>query len=291
MKNIKGGVMRLGEINPFIRYGALLSFYQRIDKNFICYDCRLFFIEEGAGYLYIGKEKCYISEGTLIFLPQKTRYHFEFQNQNEIKFYTINYDLINDYSNIVDTIGVSLEEEYDEKRLVKYFLPAEFSKPIIQNGRQDLAKMIKRCVETYRQKKLFFSQISSAQLKLILFEMLNEEQFSNNENRKVKEIIAYIELNYWDACLTNKEIANKFHYHPVYVNRLFKAYTNETLHQFIINFRLENAKELLVNSVLDITSISERVGFSSYSHFIKVFRERFGVPPKEYRKNHKYNGV
>jgi transcriptional regulator GlxA family with amidase domain len=76
----------------------------------------------------------------------------------------------------------------------------------------------------------------------------------------------------------------------VYLNRIFKEYTHQTIHQFLINLRLNKAKELLLTTLLDITKISEEVGFLSYTHFIKVFREKFEIPPQQYRKAHKYRG-
>ena len=69
-----------------------------------------------------------------------------------------------------------------------------------------------------------------------------------------------------------------------------KTYTNKTLRDYIIDFRLNMAKNYLATTTLNVTSVAEKTGFSSYAYFIKVFREKFGLAPLKYRKAHKNIG-
>lgn len=280
--------MKLEEINPFIRYYAIHSSYPQTQKNSVCYDCRVFFIIEGNGKFFIENTEHQLSPYTLIYLPPKTNYRFQFNNKNDIRFFTINFDLPSDFSYVSNVIGISLAENFDEKKLVKYDLPTELCYPIIQNNRKTALDKLQNGMNVYKSKTVYSSQISSALLKLIIFEILQENQ--PTDNNPLKEIISYIYSNIKNFNLSNATIAQRFNYHPVYLNRIFKEYTNQTIHQFLIELRLNKAKELLLTTLLDITSISEEVGFLSYTHFIKVFREKFGIPPQQYRKKHKYNG-
>ncbi len=280
--------MKLEEINPFIRYYAIHSSYLQTLKNSVCYDCRLFFVIEGSGKFFIENTEYSLNPYTMIYLPPKTCYRFQFDDSNSIKLLIVNYDLISDFSYITDVIGISVVENYDEKKLLKYDLPPELSKPIIQYNREDSLEKLQKSMDVYNEKNTYYSQISSALLKLILFEMLQKNQPENNN--PLKEIISYIHSNYKNFYLSNATIAQRFNYHPVYLNRIFKEYTNQTIHQFLLNLRLNKAKELLLTTLFDITKISEEVGFLSYTHFIKVFREKFEIPPQQYRKAHKYRG-
>ena len=280
--------MKLEEINPYIRYLAIHSSYPRTQKNSVCYDCRLFYDLDGNGVFFADGKEYEISPYTLIYLPPKTCYRFQFIDYNSIKFYTVNYDLTSDFSHISHVIGISTAENYNEKRLIKYDLPTELSSPIILNNRESALMKLQNCINVYREKSTYFSQISSAQLKIILFETLKENQ--PQIDNPIKEIIDYVQSNHRNFYLTNESIALRFNYHPVYLNRIFKEHTNQTLHQYLINLRLNKAKELLLTTLLDITAISEEVGFLSYTHFIKAFRKKFAIPPQQYRKVHKYNG-
>ena len=54
--------------------------------------------------------------------------------------------------------------------------------------------------------------------------------------------------------------------------------------QFLDNVRLENGKQLLLNSTLSITSISEQLGYANPFHFSKRFHQVYGVSPSKFRQ-------
>jgi AraC family transcriptional regulator len=56
-----------------------------------------------------------------------------------------------------------------------------------------------------------------------------------------------------------------------------------TPYQFVMRERVEEAKTMLVESKLSSSQIALTIGFSSQSHFVKVFRRFAGVSPKQYR--------
>jgi hypothetical protein len=166
--------MKLEEINPFIRYYAIHSSYLQTQKNSVCYDCRLFFIIEGSGKFFIENTEYPLNPYTMIYLPPKTCYRFQFDDSNSIKLLIVNYDLTSNFSYISDVIGISMVENYDEKKLLKYDLPTDLFKPIIQYNRKDTLEKLQKCMDVYNEKNTYYSQISSALLKLILFEMLQK---------------------------------------------------------------------------------------------------------------------
>ncbi|MNY65428.1 HTH-type transcriptional activator Btr [compost metagenome] len=70
---------------------------------------------------------------------------------------------------------------------------------------------------------------------------------------------------------------------PVYLGRLIKKYTSKTLTDFINEYRMEKAQELLRETDELIVMIAEETGFSSNSYFGKVFKKYQGITPNEYR--------
>ncbi|MEE1976504.1 AraC family transcriptional regulator [Maribacter cobaltidurans] len=60
-----------------------------------------------------------------------------------------------------------------------------------------------------------------------------------------------------------------------------------TVNQFVNNIRLEVARELIHNTEMNQSEICYHIGFSSRSHFSKIFEERFGKVPSEYKKSFK----
>ena len=67
--------------------------------------------------------------------------------------------------------------------------------------------------------------------------------------------------------------------------RDFKNYYNQTPGKWLNNKRLEYAKTLLENSELNINDICWECGFKNTSHFNRSFKEKYKLPPNQFRKN------
>lgn len=79
------------------------------------------------------------------------------------------------------------------------------------------------------------------------------------------------------------ELSGKNH---SYLCRTFKKYLNTNPTDFINEFRLSFASNLLINSDKNVLNICYEVGFDSLGHFYKLFKEKFDLPPLQYRKKH-----
>ena len=67
--------------------------------------------------------------------------------------------------------------------------------------------------------------------------------------------------------------------------RVFRNTTGTTLSRRLIEFRINRAKQLLLESSLPISEISLQVGYTSFSHFAQIFRQETGVSPGDYRRS------
>jgi AraC family transcriptional regulator of arabinose operon len=65
---------------------------------------------------------------------------------------------------------------------------------------------------------------------------------------------------------------------------LFKEAFGQSLFAYCIDVRLKLAQQQVLYSNLSMEQVAENTGFQSYPHFCRVFRERFGHPPGEYRR-------
>ena len=64
--------------------------------------------------------------------------------------------------------------------------------------------------------------------------------------------------------------------------RKMKSLTGMTPNDFILSYRLDKAASMLKEGRWRVNEISDMLGFSSQSHFSKVFKNKFGVPPKDW---------
>lgn len=70
---------------------------------------------------------------------------------------------------------------------------------------------------------------------------------------------------------------------PSYLSRLFKLCTGQTMRSFLTAERIKTAQRLLVTEGTTISQIASLLRFCDQSHFTKVFRERTGLTPRQYR--------
>jgi AraC-like DNA-binding protein len=96
-------------------------------------------------------------------------------------------------------------------------------------------------------------------------------------------ILSYIENSYSDADIMSSLLKN-FGVSRSNLWRMFKEEMNITPTGYLQKVRMENAK-LILEQGCDVTSTSIQCGFSDCSHFIKKFKEWYGVTPLKYKKN------
>ena len=98
----------------------------------------------------------------------------------------------------------------------------------------------------------------------------------------LSRVVEYIHQNL-GRDLRIEQIARMVNLSNFYFIRQFKAALGMTPHQYILDCRIQLAKELLCDSFLPINDISQRCGFSTQSHFTSAFRQAAGMAPRAYR--------
>ncbi|MDO4274756.1 MAG: AraC family transcriptional regulator [Eubacteriales bacterium] len=103
-----------------------------------------------------------------------------------------------------------------------------------------------------------------------------------NQDR-MQSMLSYIHRNYAEK-VTLEEIAASACVSTRECLRCFRSTIDKSPVEYLMDYRLETAKKLLRDTNMTITEIGIHTGFSSNAYFGKVFRERCGVTPMEYRK-------
>lgn len=83
------------------------------------------------------------------------------------------------------------------------------------------------------------------------------------------------------------EIAESLYLSKSYLQKIYKSYFNKSIIEEMIQFRIEKAKELLVQTNLTVTEISRECGYSSYNYFVRQFKLAEGMSPSEFRESEK----
>ena len=102
-------------------------------------------------------------------------------------------------------------------------------------------------------------------------------------SRRLSKVIDYINSNYMEK-ITTSILSEICGLSKSYFILQFKNMTGLSPHKYIINIRLEKAKQMLKDTSNSISEISFDLGFYDIHSFSKSFKSKYGFTPSEYRK-------
>ena len=98
----------------------------------------------------------------------------------------------------------------------------------------------------------------------------------------VQAALHEITQNYREASLSN--VARSYGVSLAYVSECVRTQTGKTYKELLQRHRMETAARLLRRSDLNIQQIIAQVGYENTSYFYRLFHERYGLSPREYRQ-------
>ncbi len=135
---------------------------------------------------------------------------------------------------------------------------------------------------------LFIDSVNSAELlKKYLFYLIDKSidymKSTDTSENVVQKVLKYIDDNY------NKELTRSHLGENIYINinhlaKIFKEETGKSLYSYLLDKRVEKAKEMLMSSQRSVSEIALAVGYDNFSYFSRLFKEKTGYSPKDYRK-------
>jgi AraC-like DNA-binding protein len=131
--------------------------------------------------------------------------------------------------------------------------------------------------------------VASSNCYHFLLALMQQQNTDANEKhhlyqRYLSPILQEIETNYAQT-LTVTGLAEQIYVSPQYLSRLFQRFLGQSTSQYLLNYRLNRAKELLVSKPhMDIQEIAFFVGIQDASHFTALFKKKVGTTPKKFRQ-------
>jgi YesN/AraC family two-component response regulator len=102
----------------------------------------------------------------------------------------------------------------------------------------------------------------------------------------IQEAIEYIHANYGQK-ISLHDIAEAIHVNPAYLSKRFTEETGMHFKDYVIHYRIEKAKELLIKRPdWPVARIAEETGFASQHHFSNSFRKYVGMTPTQYKEKY-----
>lgn len=230
---------------------------------------KLYLICDGEGYIKIGDKEYYPKAGQMVLMPSGVKQSYSSINDNPYTKYWCHFTASVYNMNLFDVV------------MLPYIIDIEeFSKP---------EEIFRSLVNNYESKQFASAiHLKSKLLELIAYYLENTiiesiKLMPSNNLEILDLIINYIDSNLKDH-ITIESLANMVHVHPNYFIRLFRKYLGTTPINYLIGRRVEAAKRLLSSTEDTVSAIAEKTGISDIYYFSKLFKERTGFTPTEFRK-------
>lgn len=139
---------------------------------------------------------------------------------------------------------------------------------------------LKLLSEIHEVKDLGILKKSLQDLFNIIINRLNEKETTISP--VVYQILKYIHKNYNEE-LSLKTLSFQFNINTTYLGQLFKKDTGVSFPNYLNNYRVEMAKQYLLESNLKTAQIAKKVGYMDPNYFYRIFKKYVGVSPTDYK--------
>ncbi len=220
----------------------------------------------------------YVVKGEMLLLVKDKEY---FIRENEIAVFDMRHPHL--YAACCDTeqMWFCFDGNCSETMIEKICAYSHVYKPMQISRTYNLLKEI---IDGFQEQKPVPDEIISGYFHIVLSDLLAQQRYDSNQQPTVIEkAINYMENNY-DKPINIGEIAEMLYLNASYFSQKFKMVTGISPKQYLINIRLNAAKILLQDTSWSIREISERTGFLTDNYFSWYFHKKFGLTPKDYRK-------
>ena len=156
-------------------------------------------------------------------------------------------------------LAQELDPEVDQEEVMQYISQCAFEESAIRGS----AKHFKIFIKDFAKYLLQLRQ--------------------DNSNSVLKEVDKEIELHYMQN-LSLKSLGEKYYINSAYLGQIFKKKYGISFKDYLNNYRIERAGELLIRTNEKVCSIAQMVGYNNLDYFINKFVKIKGRTPLQYRK-------
>lgn len=256
----------------------ILNYSKEVDSNFI----QLHFCLTELGKLHFGPHYSIDVKGEnslLLYNPnQNLPINLSLQPNSKYVIFIVSIKVFHSFFSQVAELIPFLDEENKDK---KYYLdkPLTPSEVLVlnqlfknQNNNSLISLYVKSKV--YELLSLYFSRSQESDQACPFLD--NEDNVE--KIKKAKQII----IGNISEPPSLQELANTVGLSLAKLKEGFKHIYGESVFNFLLDYKLEFARKMLLSQKYNISEVSLQVGYSTPSHFISAFKKKYGTTPKQY---------
>lgn len=232
---------------------------------------KLFFVIKGQGYFEINNTVYTIKAGSGFVIPPNVVVSYRPTETNGWNYFWIAFNGIN-AENYLTRANISKNQPLFTTLYPENFL-ASFAKLFESENNSKATDLISLSA--------FYNLLS-----ILIDECQTSTKIPSNLKPKdlyLNQAIEFIHTNY-SRTIQIEDIAHHVNIDRKYLYQIFKEKINLSPKQYLIDFRIKRAKELIKTSDLSVQQISNSVGYIDPFLFSKIFKKKTGYSPTEYKK-------
>ena len=252
---------------------------------------RIYYIDDGEGFVLSEHEKIKLEAGYLYIIPSFTLCHLRcdrYLSQYFLHFFEESAEGISvfEYNRTIIKVPARDTDIVNFRQLLK-----------INHGRginrSDNPKVYEKNVyyKDYQELNNIVSDSSYFETQGIILQFISRFLSSHRFNSKnfnpvpskILETISFIQLNLKEN-LTVEYLAKRANLHQDYFSRLFLQFTGERPLAYIHEKRIERAQYLIATTNLSYCEVAEETGFENLPYFSKIFKKVTSLTPGQYKK-------
>lgn len=227
----------------------------------------MFYIKKGSLHFHYLDKSFVASEGDIVLLDCKKKNNYYATEEAEFLFFHFN--------------GNHIQEFYDElyeKQGSVFKLPSQ------KNNISTIVSLVASNQEIDFQISLQIYELLGNLLESTRNTFENKDATSVKVPPEIQSALTYISENF-STKVTIEQLSEISNLSSSHFCRTFKKHIGTSPYQYLLNYRLIQSKNLLVETNLSVEQISDECGFYSVGHFIKAFsKSTGGITPGKFRK-------
>lgn len=246
----------------------------------------LIYIVSGTGRQCINEIEFDYKQGNLFLVAPNDTHVFNIETTTQFFFIRFNKGFINTSkkeNELIQQLEMILQNARHEPGCI---LKSEADRKAVSNLMEIIIQ--EHLGRDIYNKELIRQLIST--LLVIIARNINQsfpDKIVETSDKKAIDILQYIQSNiYYPEKLKAASISSHFGIAESYLSSYFKKHANESLQQYIQNYKLKLIENRLLHSNMRITEIADELGFTDKSHLNKIFKKYRGVNPTDFKKRH-----
>lgn len=250
-------------------------------------EIEIVYVKGGFVEFNIDLETYVAEEGDIALIPPCVLHSFKQYMGNSANMLTMLFNMSMLTNNSTDACSIRYFTPFYERQLsIPYIIKREHP------SYSRIRNIYLSIVDTFENKGEFYELIIKSKLYELFYIFFSEcfekidydTTLKNNTTKNIKAILDYISENYMNS-ITIEELAASVNLSKHYFMRFFKKYMGTTCIEYINDYRLNIATNLLLTTNAQITEIATSIGITNLSYFNRIFKKKYNMTPKEYRRS------